>query len=296
MNVVEHEMLLNDYERLNEWTRENLYPPLCDTLQFGTSRSFHNIHKNRYSDVLALEDTRVKIKPSALSGSDYINANHLTRSRFPAYIATQAPLPHTFNDFWKMIWEQKSPIIIMLTKLVERSIVKANLYWPQCEKEFRTDDFIISLMDELKITIGITVRVLRVIHEDSGESRIITQIQQSDWPDMGVPKCTEGILRLLGLQKKYRDAASTCGLDGPTVVHCSAGLGRSGTFIGIDWLVRSVFSSEMDPQVCLFQIVSEMRKQRRGMVQNVEQYLFIYRAFNDIINCVHRAQNKCSTL
>eukprot|EP01103_Thecamoeba_quadrilineata_P005318 TRINITY_DN15133_c0_g1_i1.p1 TRINITY_DN15133_c0_g1~~TRINITY_DN15133_c0_g1_i1.p1 ORF type:complete len:306 (+),score=35.28 TRINITY_DN15133_c0_g1_i1:123-1040(+) len=286
------ERLCRDFDRATKYSREIAINDRHhkDHL-FVSAVSPQNSHKNRYHDVLPLEETRVKlVSIPGLLGSDYINANYINDGKSNCYIASQAPIPSTINDFWRMVWEQNSPLIVMLTRLQEGNNVKAHPYWPETRgEEFNAGDHIkITLRENPRIEkFGITIRKLHVEHLGLRVSRMITQLHFSDWPDNGVPSKTASIRAVLHLHEMFRSRNHV--LTGPTVVHCSAGIGRAGTFIAIDMLFRKIVQSTCAEEgnnysSHLYNILLDLRKQRRGMVQTFEQYRFIIQVLSDTID------------
>lgn len=247
-----------------------------------------NFHKNRYKDVLPLGSngntpTRVKVQiVNGVEGSDYINANFIECSPEKRFIACQAPVPHTISDFWRMVWEQESAVIVMLTSLVENDRIKAHAYWPPLEKTHRFGCFLVKLEEE-SYDSGVMTRKLLVTRLEDNQSRNITQLHFCEWPDHGVPKSCQGIRRLMHLSHFYRTYHHhNHGLSGPTIVHCSAGIGRAGTFIAIDMLLDShKFAENAAYPKTVYDTVRWLRLRRKGMIQTVDQYKFIYKALEE---------------
>eukprot|EP01102_Stenamoeba_stenopodia_P007320 TRINITY_DN2051_c0_g1_i2.p1 TRINITY_DN2051_c0_g1~~TRINITY_DN2051_c0_g1_i2.p1 ORF type:complete len:413 (+),score=68.26 TRINITY_DN2051_c0_g1_i2:243-1481(+) len=247
-----------------------------------------NFHKNRYKDVLPLGSngnvpTRVRVQPiCGVEGSDYINANFIDCTPEKRFIACQAPVPHTIADFWRMVWEQESAVIVMLTSLVENDRIKAHAYWPPLEKTHRFGFFAVRL-DEETYDSGVMTRKLTVTKLEDNSSRNITQLHFCEWPDHGVPKNCLGIRRLTHLSHFYRTYhLHNHGFSGPTIVHCSAGIGRAGTFIAIDMLLdaNKYIDNPTYPKT-VYDTVRWLRLRRKGMIQTVDQYKFIYKALEE---------------
>jgi len=175
-------------------------------ISFQSAFKDFNFHKNRYKDVLPLENTRVKLNQiSGQLGSDYINANYIHDSD-EKYIACQAPLPHTIVDFWRMIWEQNTGIIVMLTKLIEKNCYKAHLYWPQTPgARLIFGPFSITLYD-LNENRGTVFRRFQVenLLEPFSPCRLVTQLHYVDWPDHGCPRTTDGIRYLIKVKNQMQ--------------------------------------------------------------------------------------------
>jgi len=244
-----------------------------------------NYRRNRYRDVLANDDTRVRL--GCRAGSDYINANFIGNfaGTSNTYIACQAPLPATFGDFWRMVWEQNAPLIVMLTPLVEKSRVKAHQYWPGPGETERYGPFTVR-SHSTTIYKNITIRKFWVTAED--QTREIVQLHYEEWRDMGVPERPSGLLTLVDVANKFlKRSGSVRGVYGPAVVHCSAGIGRTGTFIAVDIAIQQFLSFG---RYSVMDIVHTMREQRFGMVQTEEQYLFIYRAMEEWLSKLQHSQ------
>lgn len=234
------------------------------------------------------DETRVRLEyKDGVEGSDYINANFIngeTPNSYRYYIACQAPIENTVTDFWRMIWEQRIGVILMLTGLVEGNSVKAHSYWPEEGKVKRFGEIVICHKKTFQVG-DITVRSLLARKSSSnlfGETgaREIIQLQYEGWPDHGVPESTKTIQELLVLMTKFKNRASRQSLDGPVVVHCSAGLGRTGAFIGAHITLMKLLNNET-PNVKT--TVELIRKQRSGLVRNEAQYAFIYTVVKDFL-------------
>ncbi|XP_015208471.1 receptor-type tyrosine-protein phosphatase O isoform X2 [Lepisosteus oculatus] len=228
-----------------------------------------NRAKNRYTNILPYDFSRVKlISMHNDEGSDYINANYIPGYRSPReYIATQGPLPETKNDFWKMVLQQKSHIIVMLTQCNERRRVKCDHYWPFTEEPVTYGEITVEITSEKEATEW-TVRNFRLGYAD--ETQDVLHLNYTSWPDHGVPtvNAAESILQFVQIVR-HRAARSK----GPIIVHCSAGVGRTGTFIALDRLMQHIQEHEY---VDILGLVSEMRSHRLSMVQTEEQYIFIH--------------------
>ncbi|XP_061664054.1 receptor-type tyrosine-protein phosphatase delta isoform X6 [Syngnathoides biaculeatus] len=236
-----------------------------------------NKPKNRYANVIAYDHSRVLLSAiDGIPGSDYINANYVDGYRKQnAYIATQGALPETFGEFWRMIWEQRSAIVVMMTKLEERSRVKCDQYWPTRATE--TYGLIqVTLLDTVELATY-CVRTFALFKNGSSEKREVRQFQFTAWPDHGVPEHPTPFLAFLRRVKACNPPDA-----GPMVVHCSAGVGRTGCFIVIDAMLERI---KHEKTVDIYGHVTLMRAQRNYMVQTEDQYVFIHDALQEAVNC-----------
>ncbi|XP_021100762.1 receptor-type tyrosine-protein phosphatase S isoform X20 [Heterocephalus glaber] len=236
-----------------------------------------NKPKNRYANVIAYDHSRVILQPiEGIMGSDYINANYVDGYRRQnAYIATQGPLPETFGDFWRMVWEQRSATIVMMTRLEEKSRIKCDQYWPNRGTE--TYGFIqVTLLDTIELAT-FCVRTFSLHKNGSSEKREVRQFQFTAWPDHGVPEYPTPFLAFLRRVKTCNPPDA-----GPVVVHCSAGVGRTGCFIVIDAMLERV---RPEKTVDVYGHVTLMRSQRNYMVQTEDQYSFIHEALLEAVGC-----------
>ncbi|XP_017680171.1 receptor-type tyrosine-protein phosphatase F isoform X12 [Neopelma chrysocephalum] len=231
-----------------------------------------NKFKNRLVNIMPYELTRVCLQPiRGVEGSDYINASFIDGYRQQkAYIATQGPLAETTEDFWRMLWEHNSTIVVMLTKLREMGREKCHQYWP-AERSARYQYFVVDPMAEYNMPQYI-LREFKVTDARDGQSRTIRQFQFTDWPEQGVPKTGEGFIDFIGQVHKTKEQF---GQDGPITVHCSAGVGRTGVFITLSIVLERM---RYEGVVDMFQMVKTLRTQRPAMVQTEDQYQLCYRA------------------
>ncbi|XP_075037226.1 tyrosine-protein phosphatase non-receptor type 4 [Mixophyes fleayi] len=229
-----------------------------------------NISKNRYRDISPYDATRVILH----TGDDYINANYInmeipSSSIINRYIACQGPLPNTCPDFWQMTWEQGSSIVAMLTTQVERGRVKCHQYWPEPTKSSEFGNFQISCHSE-DGNPAYVFREMTLTNLEKNESRALTQVQYTAWPDHGVPDDSSDFLDFVCLvrQKRFNH-------DAPVVVHCSAGIGRTGVLITMETAMCLI---ECNQPVYPLDIVRTMRDQRAMMIQTPSQYRFVCEA------------------
>uniref|UniRef100_G1N1L6 protein-tyrosine-phosphatase n=1 Tax=Meleagris gallopavo TaxID=9103 RepID=G1N1L6_MELGA len=213
---------------------------------------------------------------AGIPGSDYINANYIDGYRKQnAYIATQGALPETFGDFWRMMWEQRGATVVMMTKLEERSRVKCDQYWPSRGTE--TYGLIqVTLLDTVELATY-CVRTFALYKNGSSEKREVRQFQFTAWPDHGVPEHPTPFLAFLRRVKTCNPPDA-----GPMVVHCSAGVGRTGCFIVIDAMLERI---KHEKTVDIYGHVTLMRAQRNYMVQTEDQYIFIHDALLEAVTC-----------
>ncbi|XP_069023344.1 tyrosine-protein phosphatase non-receptor type 9 isoform X1 [Embiotoca jacksoni] len=254
---------------------------------FDYSKKLSNQMKNRYSDVLCLDQSRVRLCQlcdDEDETSDYINASFMdgykTRN---AYIATQGPLPKTFGDFWRMVWEQMVLIIVMTTRVVERGRVKCGQYWPLEEGRTEQHGYYLVRNTHIQVFQDFKLSHLELYNTQSGERRDVCHYLYVSWPDFGVPKSASAMLDFREHVLQRREAAveslgsSWRGAPGgpPVVVHCSAGIGRTGTFCTLDICLSLL---EDIGTVDVHQTVRRMRTQRAFSIQTWDQYYFCYTA------------------
>jgi len=240
-----------------------------------------NHSKNRYSNVLPFEKTRVVLAASGPDGSDYINASYVsgeTPGSERAYICTQGPMKNTCNDFWQMVWEQNTSTIVMLTKEEENKKPKCTRYWP--------DEGLTALYGKIAVTFvkmdnqhELVVRYFKIEHSVERTARQVVQFQYVSWPDHGLPVSTTVFLELIRMFEKQPKT-------GPAVIHCSAGIGRSGTFCTVHSTITKykhdlATKPEDPPAFNIMHTVIFMRAQRPGMVQTKEQYMFCYLSIDE---------------
>uniref|UniRef100_A0A673G5K8 protein-tyrosine-phosphatase n=1 Tax=Sinocyclocheilus rhinocerous TaxID=307959 RepID=A0A673G5K8_9TELE len=254
---------------------------------FDYSKKTSNQIKNRYSDVLCLDQSRVRLCPLNNEDdetSDYINASFMDGyKRSNAYIATQGPLPKTFGDFWRMVWEQMVLIIVMTTRVVERGRVKCGQYWPL--EAGRTEDYGYFLVRNVHIEMfqDFKLSYLELFNTQTGECREVSHYLYMSWPDFGVPKSASAMLDFRAHVKRRQESSlrtlhpDWTGPPGgpPVVVHCSAGIGRTGTFCTLDICLSRL---EDIGTVDIKQTVRRMRTQRAFSIQTWDQYYFCYKA------------------
>ncbi|XP_064476322.1 tyrosine-protein phosphatase 69D-like isoform X2 [Ornithodoros turicata] len=232
-----------------------------------------NLHKNRYPDIKAYDQSRVKLSPvDGIPGSDYINANFVEGfGGKKTFICAQGPLDRTVMDFWRMIWEHKVSVIVMLTGVEENGKVKCAQYWSDEGSKEIEKGFVIAVITTKKYS-DYVVRRFQVEHIKDGvtEEREILQFHFTMWKDFLAPEQPSWLLRFIKRVNEHYVSDR-----GPLLVHCSAGVGRTGTFVAIDSLLEELEKTE---EVDIFSCVASLRRQRNFLVQTLKQYVFIYRA------------------
>uniref|UniRef100_A0A8C1TIW8 protein-tyrosine-phosphatase n=1 Tax=Cyprinus carpio TaxID=7962 RepID=A0A8C1TIW8_CYPCA len=229
-----------------------------------------NVSKNRYRDISPYDTTRVVLKGT----DDYINANFINmeipgKGEVKRYIACQGPLPGTCSDFWQMVWEQSATLVVMLTTQVERGRVKCHQYWPNVSASGTYGGFQVTCVSE-EGNSAYLLRDLTLTHLESKEERLICQMQYLAWPDHGVPDDSSDFLNFVSqVRSKRADAPE------PVVVHCSAGIGRTGVLITMETAMCLI---ENGQSVYPLDIVRTMRDQRAMMIQTPSQYRFVCEA------------------
>ncbi|XP_060580858.1 receptor-type tyrosine-protein phosphatase alpha-like [Ruditapes philippinarum] len=267
-DLLEYTRKKTDYEDEFEKLPKGLTRPCDEAL------TRYNRKKNRYNGVYAYDATRVVLKSKT-----YINANYIDgHKKSPEYIASLGPTKDAMNaykDFWEMIWEEKTDKIIMLTNLDESGKMKCEQYWPDQGKTKNYHGYKVVCIAE-KIFSEFTLREFSVNVQGSG-SRKVTQYHYTAWPDRSVP---DNVASLVEFRNKVGQTKSDD--IGPIVVHCSAGIGRTGTYIALDTLIQE---GKNDNYVDIFGRVMALRGQRGHMVQNLEQYIFLHQCLLYALTC-----------
>ncbi|MBN3313185.1 PTN14 phosphatase, partial [Atractosteus spatula] len=242
-----------------------------------------NVERNRFRDVVPYEENRVELVPTKENNTGYINASHIKVTISGEewhYIATQGPLPGTCQDFWQMVWEQGVNVIAMVTAEEEGGRPKSHRYWPKLGSKHNSATY-----GKFKVTTKFrtdsgcyATTGLKVKHLLSGQERTVWQLQYTDWPDHGSPEDVQGFLSYLEeIQSVRRHTNSMLdtskSLNPPIVVHCSAGVGRTGVVILTELMISCL---EHNQKVDVPMMLGKLRQQRMLMVQTISQYQFVY--------------------
>ncbi|XP_014122580.2 receptor-type tyrosine-protein phosphatase C isoform X2 [Zonotrichia albicollis] len=279
IDPIPSELLLDTYKRkiadegrlfLEEFQS---IPRVFSKFSIKEAKKSHNQNKNRYIDILPYDHNRVELSEMPGDpGSDYINASYIDGFKEPRkYIAAQGPKDETTDDFWRMIWEQKATIIVMVTRCEEGKRNKCAQYWPSMENGTATYGDIIVKIYESKTCPDYVIQKLHITNgRERTAGRDVTHIQFTSWPDHGVPEDPHLLLKL-----RRRVNALSNFFSGPIVVHCSAGVGRTGTYIGIDAMLEGL---DAEGRVDVYGYIVKLRRQRCLMVQVESQYILIHQA------------------
>ncbi|CAG7729269.1 unnamed protein product [Allacma fusca] len=250
-----------EFEELKRVGRDQL----CSAADLPVNRP-----KNRFTNILPYDQSRFKLQPTDDDeGSDYINANYVTGLNSPReFIVTQGPLASTRDDFWRMCWESNSRAVVMLTRCVEKGREKCDRYWPCDTLPQYYGDIQVQILNESRYPDW-NVSEFRLQRGD--QFRLIKHFHFTTWPDFGVPDPPQTLVRFV---RAFRDRVPPeQDRVRPIVVHCSAGVGRSGTFIALDRILQQIKRSDI---VDIFGIVYNMRKERVWMVQTEQQYICVH--------------------
>ncbi|XP_075229013.1 tyrosine-protein phosphatase non-receptor type 1-like isoform X2 [Lycorma delicatula] len=243
------------------------------------AKKLKNKNLNRYRDVSPYDHTRIILKKGTC---DYINANIVKMEEADRqYILTQGPLPNTTDHFWLMVWEQNCSAVIMLNRIIEKDQVKCHQYWPMGSNKGGENQMLfteallkVEFVSEIEASYYIK-RVLRLTELESGDSREILHFHYTTWPDFGVPQSPTAFLYFLA---EVRRSGALSPNVGPPVVHCSAGIGRSGTFCLVDSCLVMIKERKDCEWTSVRDVLLEMRRHRMGLIQTVEQLRFSYLA------------------
>uniref|UniRef100_A0A8C7I6C6 Receptor-type tyrosine-protein phosphatase alpha n=1 Tax=Oncorhynchus kisutch TaxID=8019 RepID=A0A8C7I6C6_ONCKI len=236
-----------------------------------------NMKKNRVLQIIPYEFNRVIIPVKrGEENTDYVNASFIDGYRQKdSYMASQGPLQHTIEDFWRMIWEWRSCSIVMLTELEERGQEKCAQYWPS-DGVMVCGDISIELKKEEE-SESYTVRDLLVTNNRENKARTVRQFHFHGWPEVGIPSDGKGMINIIAAVQKQQQQSG----NHPITVHCSAGAGRTGTFCALSTVLERVKAEAI---LDVFQTVKSLRLQRPHMVQTLEQYEFCYKVVQEYID------------
>ncbi|KAL8583348.1 hypothetical protein ACOMHN_057634 [Nucella lapillus] len=280
------EQEFQEYDEGSQWTdiykrvkNESSLTTMDESYSVFHARTPHNRQKNRYRDVSPYDHSRVVLQKE--DNSDYINASFVeVEDAGRKYILTQGPLEHTCGDFWLMIWQQKSKAVVMLNRVIEKGTVKCAQYWPLGPSEGEEDMIFEDV--GLRVTVkgdqdsnNFITRWLELEDMATGEKREVIHFHYTTWPDFGVPTSPMAFLNFL---KVVREEGALERDVGPAVIHCSAGIGRSGTFCLVDSCLVLIEKQKTLNCINIRQMLLSMRTYRMGLIQTPDQLRFSYLA------------------
>ncbi|CAJ0608256.1 unnamed protein product [Cylicocyclus nassatus] len=237
------------------------------TADFKFTAFSENPTKNRYNDVVCLDRTRVVLTHDVPPQSDYIHANWVRFEKHDReFIATQGPLDNTIGDFWRMVFQEQCPSIVNLTRCVEEGKIKCSEYWPTEAGKFFTQGKIFVNTKKVESEEKFMVYTIELVPEGCSNSHVVKMIHMTTWPDRGVPQSGRHVLRLL--RKVVADKLDC----GPIVMHCSAGIGRTGCIIMVDIILRRLFAGK---PVDMPEIFKQLRDQRAQSIPVDILYVFV---------------------
>ncbi|XP_071139568.1 receptor-type tyrosine-protein phosphatase alpha-like isoform X19 [Mytilus edulis] len=280
--------------------KDNAFESEYDGLPHGLKHQYDvalrpgNKRKNRYKNIYAYDHSRVVLQPEVIDSedgssyttvdnSDYINASYFDGYQDPrAYIACQGPTDEMVDDFWRMVWQLRIQNIVMLTNLIELGQIKCKKYWPDENKTERFGNIYVkfdyqeTFADFILTNLIVTKKSLRWkdsrVHVDNARLQV-KHLQFTSWPDRDVPKYVTTLV-------EFHSKVNSLRHEGPLLVHCSAGVGRTGTFIGIDYLMDQ---ADSEGRVNIYKCVEKMRIARPNMVQTPDQYVFLHQALAEAL-------------
>ncbi|KAI1733168.1 protein-tyrosine phosphatase domain-containing protein [Ditylenchus destructor] len=270
----------DDFKTLNfeflEIRKEQTNLQASEEYRCSVGQKIAHYMRNRYRDILPYDKTRVLLKATSSNADGYINASHICHPQTSGkYIAAQAPLSTTVEDFWTMIFENNITIVGMLCKCIENGMPKCERYWTDDEDSGEICDNMTAFKIEEHAYDDFVYRKLKVKSAKHGvEDKIIHQLNYTEWPDHGCPNGEKNVLEFMELLNKLRAENDK---KHPVLLHCSAGCGRTGTVIALDTFKELLTTGKLS-KVDLKQLVIELRKQRVCMVQTPGQYQFLHKA------------------
>ncbi|VDI05784.1 Hypothetical predicted protein [Mytilus galloprovincialis] len=265
---------------INEKQKDEGFKKEYDILPRGLVHSHmegskeENKLKNRFLATWPYDHSRIVLTGN--TESDYINASFIdSYEKEKAYIASQGPKKNTIRDFWHMIWQEKVNTIVMVTKLEEERRKKCEQYWPHSiNKVMQVDNYRLVMKKETQHTVYVyRLIILQNNSLKNKQERKIHHFHFTQWPDHGVPDS----VKLVNFYRKVKSIKVD--KSAPMVVHCSAGVGRTGTFIAIDALYEH---GQREGFVDIMEYVKTMRKDRMNMVQTHEQYEVVFEALLEL--------------
>ncbi|CAF1315799.1 unnamed protein product [Adineta steineri] len=285
----ETEFLSKTHQEIKHEFRKMSNPPAKDT---HAAKDEKNLDKSRYRDVIPGELTRVKLQPDSEDKHDFINANYVSgyNNQEKAYIFTQGPLQSTVKDFWRMIWQENISIIVMTTNIRESGTMKCYPYWP-LETKDHLNAGLYQIQNETSDKYdSFVVTTLLLKKKNNSETRTIYHAHYLKWPDHGIPTGTKDALLFLEKVEYYKQLTKTTA---PILLHCSAGIGRTGTFCAIDMGIKRYLNEKL---IDIPSTVVKMRHERSGSVQTEDQYLFAHLALMDFIKQHRAIQERMTSL
>ncbi|XP_059471280.1 uncharacterized protein LOC132194171 isoform X2 [Neocloeon triangulifer] len=281
INVASFDEYLEMAIKFDLFKKQHVKFPRGQTKSWDVGKLSENKSKNRYGNLAAYDETRVKLNfQTGLGQSDYINANFIDGYKMKkTYIATQGPKSNTLVDFWRMIWQEQVSLIVMVTNLIENGKTKCEKYWPEERQSVCVKGLQVQSVKE-EIYPDYTKRTMRLMNGD--QNRLVVQMHYTQWPDHGVPFYAKSLACFM---EKILEIKS----DSPVVVHCSAGVGRTGTIILIDACLRM---AKAEGFFNAFDTLGKIRAQRANLVDNEMQYRFAHLVLYEVL-CVPNYDVPC---
>ncbi|XP_069126879.1 receptor-type tyrosine-protein phosphatase eta-like [Argopecten irradians] len=237
--------------------------------------------KNRYVNILPFDHSRVKLNPTDPEdlSTDFINANYIPGYNSPReYIASQGPIPSTIDDFWRMIWEQNVAICVMLTLCKEDGRIKCEQYWPMERNEPKQYGDIVVEITSCSTVNTYDYRIFKLTQGD--QIRTLKHFHFLNWKDFSANVQNDVMIDFI---QNVRAHIQPPDKEGPMIIHCSAGVGRTGTYMALDQLIQFIEEHDFSEKIDIFDLVLSMRNYRVFMVQTEQQYVFIHDCAKDLI-------------